>query len=897
MKRLLLLLFLPAVALADGPRPITVTNVTRSGEEIASATLAFGAGRAGWTFDLVAMSGLADGGDDFDAWARTNFVATVGPNDTTCTWTAPANFWDDASYLRFALVPKSGMPYDNRCEYVTTRYKGYWIDTGIRMGGKEDTWRLETDSSFDNAGWIGGNWLLQLNTQLLSNRSQKSHIVISYNEEEPYWLHAYQNGTLLGTRGSHANGAERYWGNQNPDQGVMVAIWTLGLKNGDHQTQYDSSGSLWTYRIWHNGELVRDFVPVVSNGVPRLFERVTGGMFKTSGFDDHPSYRGPDVFEEPVDSTSELLQVIRSDAPVFTGAPTVSGILGGSATFSGALTSFGGDAADCTMQVLIGTQSDLSDAVVGATGAPDGSGAFSIDVTGLDPDTTYYARVEATGGAGGTARTDAVSFATLGAWTIPSASVSTDQRLATFTIDAVQGAGDATFQLLVSSAQLEKASPVVRSSGGTFAIEWNAVEDPAIDWDTTYEWRIRVSSEFAGVAWTNVYTWEELSGWSAYCTFRDTGAYVWTGLGETPAWSDTNNWTLPAGTAGGKGYPDYAKNWSGDSWASATFTNGTVADVLLDGDRTAGPLRVQGSGTQVTVRGAPGTSLRIGTFDFGSQTGEALGSVFRLDGARAVFEYDVPIGNGNALVLDNGSSVTMTGRSRDSYALWLAAKETSFPDFCGRVEVRNGSVLTNETYDGIALGGNGLLLVSNATVRASWYLHPNAYTVGGRVRLEGPSARLVVPGVLRGWNGNFAGEDYGVLEFCVPKGGWTNAPLQYVTDTRNGNAVPLGGTTDTSVNYGGPLARPIRLRVAADSPALLFGKTDTALVSWAPGVNPDRVLLEAMPKPAKDFWLSAATADGPYAWNEVSEWTASTPMPRAMGARLVGTGGTLVILK
>ena len=897
MKRILALLLLPAIALADGPRPITVTNITRSGEEIATATLAFGAGRTGWTFDLVAMSGLADGGDDFDAWARTNFVATIGPNDSTYTWTAPAGFWDDASYLRFALVPKSGMPYDNRCEYVSTRYKGYWIDTGIRMGGKEDTWRLETDSSFTEGGWFGGNWLLQLNTQLLSNRSQKSHIVISYNEEEPYWLHAYQDGNLLGTRGSHANGAERYWGNQNPDQGVMVAIWTLGLKNGDHQTQYDSSGSLWTYKIWHDGELVRDFIPVVSNGVPRLFERVTGGMFKTSGFDDYPSYRGPDVFEELVDSTSELLQVIRSDAPAFGGALTVSGILGGSATFSGALTSFGGDAADCTLRVWIGTQSDLSDAVVGATGTPDGSGAFSITAAGLDPDTTYYARVEATGGAGGTARTDAVSFATLGAWTISSASVSTDQRLATFTIDAVQGAGDATFQLLVSSAQLEKASPVVRSSGGTFTIEWNAVEDPAIEWDTTYEWRFRVSSEFGGVAWTNVYTWEELSGWSSYCTFRDTGAYIWTGLGETPAWSDTNNWTLPAGTAGGKGYPDYAKNWSGDSWCSAVFTNGTVADVLLDGNRTAGPLRVQGSGTQVTIRGAPDTSLRIGTFDFGSQTGEELGSVFRLDGARAVFEYDVPIGNGNALVLDNGSSVTMTGRSRDSYALWLAAKETSFPDFCGRVEVRNGSVLTNETYDGIALGGNGLLLVSNATVRASWYLHPNAYTVGGRVRFEGPSARLEVPGVLRGWNGNFSGEDYGVLEFCVPKGGWTNAPLQYVTDTRNGNAVPLGGTTDTSVNYGGPLARPIRLRIAEDSPAFQGGETETALVSWAPGVNPDRVHLDAMPKPAKDLWLSSSSADGPYAWSAVSDWTSSTTMPLAMGARLIGSSGTVIMIR
>ncbi|MBQ9726871.1 MAG: hypothetical protein IJV65_05120 [Kiritimatiellae bacterium] len=896
MKRILPFLLVPALAFADGPRPIGVSNVTRSGEEIATATLAFGAGRAGWTFDLVAMSGLADAGDDLAAWARTNVVATIGPNDSTYTWTAPAGFWDDASCLRFALVPKSGMPYDTRIEYVTCHLKGYWIDTGIRMGTKEDAWRLETDSSFAQTGWIGGNWLLQFNTALLSNPATKSHITISYNEEEPYWLHAYQDGNLLGSRGTHGNGAERYWGNQNPDQNVMVAIWTLGLQNGNHQTQYDCRGSLWTYRIWKNGELVRDFVPVVSNGVPRLFERVTGGMFATSGFDAYPDDRGPDVAGEPADSTSELLQVIRSDAPIFGGMPVVSGVLGGSATVSGALASFGGDAADCTLRVLVGTQPDLSDAVVAATGAPAGSGAFSLAVSGLDPATTYYAAVEATGGAGGTARTDAVSFATLGAWTISSASLSTSQRTATVAIDAVQGAGDATFALLFTSGQAEKAS-VVRSEGGTFALEWDSAADPGIAWDETYEWRIRVSSEFGGVAWTNVYTWEELSGWSSYCTFWDTADYVWTGRGETPAWSDTNNWELLPPATVGKGYPDYARNWNGEAWCGAVFTNGTVADVLLDGARGAGLLRVQGAGTHVTVRGAPGASLRIGTFDFGSQTGEALGSVFRLDGATATFLYDVPVGNGNALVLDNGSSVLMNGHSRNDYALWIGAKYQTMPGYCGRVEVLGGSALTNENYNGIALGGDGLLHVSNATVRADWYLHPNASTLGGRVRLEGPDARLEVAGVLRGFNGQYTGDREGVLEFCVPKGGWAAAPLQFVEDTRNRYAVPLGGSADAGVAYGGPNASPIRLRVAPDSPALLFGKTDTTLVSWAPGVNPARVVLDALPKPAKDAWLSAAAADAPYAWTEVASWTADTAMPLAMGARLVGSRGTLILVK
>ena len=107
----------------------------------------------------------------------------------------------------------------------------------------------------------------------------------------------------------------------------------------------------------------------------------------------------------------------------------------------------------------------------------------------------------------------------------------------------------------------------------------------------------------------------------------------------------------------------------------------------------------------------------------------------------------------------------------------------------------------------------------------------------------------------------------------------------------------LGGSADTSVAYGGPNARPIRLRVAADSPAFLGGETDTALVSWAPGVNPDRVHLDAMPKPAKDLWLSSSSADGPYAWSAVADWTSSTTMPLAMGARLIGSSGTVIMIR
>ena len=310
MKHLIPMLVIPALALADGPRAITVTSVVSSGERIESVSLAFGAGRAGWTFNLVAMSGRTDCGENITAWAHTNVVATIGPSDTTYFWIAPAGFWNDATCLRFALVPKSGMPYDNRIEYVTKSHSdGYWIDTGVRCTSKQDSYRLETDASFTQSGWFGANYYLQLDAGFLSNSATKSNVVIDYNSAGDYALHCYQDGKLI-------SDAERNWSNQETPSSVMLAMWALGQNDSTANT--GPTGSIWTWKVWKNGELVSDIVPVVANGKPRIFDRMTGAILKTDHFDHYPSERGPDIAEPP-DSTSGLLGT-------YTGTEIVDGI-------------------------------------------------------------------------------------------------------------------------------------------------------------------------------------------------------------------------------------------------------------------------------------------------------------------------------------------------------------------------------------------------------------------------------------------------------------------------------------------------------------------------------------------------------------------------------------------
>ena len=112
-------------------------------------------------------------------------------------------------------------------------------------------------------------------------------------------------------------------------------------------------------------------------------------------------------------------------------------------------------------------------------------------------------------------------------------------------------------------------------------------------------------------------------------------------------------------------------------------------------------------------------------------------------------------------------------------------------------------------------------------------------------------------------------------------------------------AVGVGGEEDAAreVEEDGGLRPPRTPLWPGRSPAIRTPGLRVGFQRERPAWEEAHRAGDALPKPAKDAWLSAAAADGPYAWSEISAWTAETPMPLAMGARLVGTRGTLILVR
>ena len=75
---------------------------------------------------------------------------------------------------------------------------------------------------------------------------------------------AYGNDTVLNRSGAMANTA------------INLYLFTLGINNQTYVNSYRSSARIYSLKIWQNGALVRNYVPVIAdNGGPYLYDKVT----------------------------------------------------------------------------------------------------------------------------------------------------------------------------------------------------------------------------------------------------------------------------------------------------------------------------------------------------------------------------------------------------------------------------------------------------------------------------------------------------------------------------------------------------------------------------------------------------------------------------------------------
>ncbi len=268
--------------------------------------------------------------------------------------------------------------------------------------------------------------------------------------------------------------------------------------------------------------------------------------------------------------------------------------------------------------------------------------------------------------------------------------------------------------------------------------------------------------------------------------------YVWTGAGADDNWTTSENWD-PA-----TGHPSASTD-------TALFTAGTEATICFDESVTFGTLNISNKNMRLTFTGADGVTATCTTLMAGAngkttsaRTETTLdGLVLNVTGNTAV-----SVDPGLVLHLENGATLSVP-------QINIYPKSFVWPD--ARIEVRDGSTLASRGQ--IDITGNGVLLVSNATVTCAgpFYIDSAINNVAGYGRLvfQGSHPLLSASGAnfaSNGKSGYYA--PGGDIDFLIPEGGYDEPPIQY-----SGNGVFMK-TTSTSTSK-------TRFNVMPESPAVL----------------------------------------------------------------------------
>ena len=221
------------------------------------------------------------------------------------------------SVFRNMLMTAEELPYKKlRCiiatgtQYIITDYTPNYT-TRIEMRMNKPSWNEQWDTmfgsknrfSFMQYGWNAGDTKMQVE---MFGTSQTTGIDIEFNKTVDVVLDAslplfqYDGNTYTPTRGS-----------TSPDSPLYIFAKTVNNSSAiDHRSNY----KLYHFRIYENGTLVRNYIPVLDeNNIPCLYDTVNDNYFYNAGTGTFSYEEGvePDPTPEPLPSgVTELKSII-----------------------------------------------------------------------------------------------------------------------------------------------------------------------------------------------------------------------------------------------------------------------------------------------------------------------------------------------------------------------------------------------------------------------------------------------------------------------------------------------------------------------------------------------------------------------------------------------------------
>ena len=539
---------------------------------------------------------------------------------------------------------------------------------------------------------------------------------------------------------------------------------------------------------------------------------------------------------------------------------SVDAHLGDTLVVSGTLVS-SGSGATAAVSALVGTQADLSDAVVWPLGTYAAGDAVSgtlheSDTTAaayIQPGETYYVALVAEDANGAKDRTDAVAVTPpAGAVLADSVSATADFWTATFTgsLD-VFGVGDTTTVTLLTGpsadALTNTASTVMDAAGPvSFTVTFSTLGN--------LYYQLRADNACATASFSDTSS-------VGTVTLKDASTYYWKADVASGAWNDAANWeVIPAN-------PQLTFPNSTDCTASFANRGAMPTTVSLDGSYTVRTLDFGSANADIAFEADSASDGILAANRFSMQAGTRL--TIRSARVQCATEWDVPTGV-RCTILDEGFL----------YVDHTNYESIHFMSGDTRCELRGRSTL--QTSGHISTDGPDVrLVIDDSTIRCGYYFVParGANAVSNVVEFLGAAPKFTINGACTAAWDNPATPRDAIFLFHVPLEGYAEAPIQ-----RTGNSFVFAAER----NHGGD----IRFEIAGDSPIFQSGRNEpltVPLLSWTTyGMDPQYIDLDDQPRRS----LTSFT----YTWGN-NNALSGNGYPTGLWATLQSCGATILLFR
>ena len=515
-----------------------------------------------------------------------------------------------------------------------------------------------------------------------------------------------------------------------------------------------------------------------------------------------------------------------ASTPAFAETTTATELWRGDAVRLGA-TLLQAGSTGCTVTLEVSRNADLSDAFVWPVAEADSACDLSILIGTNDtesaayiiPGATTYYRFRAVNGEGIVDATGIASFTTAAGSDFDGCAGANDQRVVTYSGTlSPRGANETTVWLYTGAsadalAPAEGVAPIVIGK-----------DDPA-DFSFSVTLPGYAETLYAAFFCSNACDTASWTAWSPVMSAASTdrATYYWKADVLSGEWSNPANWDkVPADTV--PSFPNSAE-------CNVSFANcqaGTDVRVHVGGsyeiyDATVGAtgfsLTLHGDGTDVSVVHANRefTQAQDITFvvdamllhQYGWYSPQPGSRHFIRNGAQIWCDTEIWTDSDTVVTVEPGSSLGATSH------LWIRGTDARLVIDDGLVDIRS-HFLPGSNY--------GVVSVTNV------------------VEFKGSNPKLLVYGPSDVGHGG-APQMEPVLLFHVPAGGYKEVPVQM--GDYGWNNYPFLGANECAV--------PLRIEVAADSPAYRSGKalTRQKLLYWyRPGIRTDHLDIANQPHPS-----------------------------------------------